>query len=102
MRPANPKSSTVSPVSPPSSGAAVLENDPAVFEAAARQTIRDLVTKTKDARTFSDDDLLQRAFAFATEQHEGQKRMSGEPYIEHPVAVAGILAELGMDDVSIA
>jgi len=102
MRPANPKSSTESPVPSPPSGAAVLENDPAAFEAAARQKIRDLVIKTKDARTFSDDDLLQRAYAFASEQHEGQKRMSGEPYIEHPAAVAGVLAELGMDDVSIA
>ncbi|MEO6906625.1 MAG: bifunctional (p)ppGpp synthetase/guanosine-3',5'-bis(diphosphate) 3'-pyrophosphohydrolase, partial [Abditibacteriaceae bacterium] len=44
----------------------------------------------------------ERAFAFASEQHIDQKRMSGEPYIEHPIAVAGILAELGMDDVSIA
>ena len=45
---------------------------------------------------------LARAYAFADEKHAGQMRKSGEPYIEHPIAVAGILAELGMDDVTIA
>ncbi|MDO4254568.1 MAG: bifunctional (p)ppGpp synthetase/guanosine-3',5'-bis(diphosphate) 3'-pyrophosphohydrolase [Kocuria sp.] len=45
-----------------------------------------------------DEDLtvLQRAFAVADRQHEGQKRKSGDPYITHPVAVTTILAELGM------
>ncbi|MBD8881097.1 MULTISPECIES: RelA/SpoT family protein [Rhodanobacter] len=38
-----------------------------------------------------------RAFHIGAQAHEGQTRKSGEPYITHPVAVAGILAELGMD-----
>ncbi|MEW9573492.1 bifunctional (p)ppGpp synthetase/guanosine-3',5'-bis(diphosphate) 3'-pyrophosphohydrolase [Rhodanobacter sp. Si-c] len=38
-----------------------------------------------------------RAFQVGAQAHEGQTRKSGEPYITHPVAVAGILAELGMD-----
>ncbi|HET9052394.1 MAG TPA: bifunctional (p)ppGpp synthetase/guanosine-3',5'-bis(diphosphate) 3'-pyrophosphohydrolase [Candidatus Dormibacteraeota bacterium] len=38
-----------------------------------------------------------RAHALAERAHEGQSRLSGEPYIEHPVAVAGILADLGLD-----
>ncbi len=38
-----------------------------------------------------------RAFEVGAEAHAGQTRKSGEPYITHPVAVAGILAELGMD-----
>ena len=38
-----------------------------------------------------------RAFHVGAQAHEGQTRKSGEPYITHPVAVAGILAELGMD-----
>jgi guanosine-3',5'-bis(diphosphate) 3'-pyrophosphohydrolase len=38
-----------------------------------------------------------RAFEVGARAHEGQKRKSGEPYITHPVAVAGILAELGLD-----
>jgi GTP diphosphokinase / guanosine-3',5'-bis(diphosphate) 3'-diphosphatase len=40
---------------------------------------------------------LQRAYAFAEEAHHGQKRLSGEDFIEHPVAVATIMADLGMD-----
>ncbi len=40
---------------------------------------------------------VQRAFELADEAHRGQVRRSGEPYISHPIAVAEILAELGMD-----
>lgn len=38
-----------------------------------------------------------RAYAFGAKAHEGQKRLSGEPYISHPLAVAGILADMHMD-----
>src|SRR5205823_7106087 len=44
---------------------------------------------------------LHRAFAFAETSHRGQKRLSGEDFIEHPVAVAAILADLGMDPVTL-
>ncbi|MDJ0576933.1 MAG: bifunctional (p)ppGpp synthetase/guanosine-3',5'-bis(diphosphate) 3'-pyrophosphohydrolase [Xenococcaceae cyanobacterium MO_234.B1] len=47
-------------------------------------------------------DLICRAFNFAYQLHEGQYRKSGEPYIAHPVAVAGLLRDLGGDDVTIA
>ncbi|HEY6544945.1 MAG TPA: bifunctional (p)ppGpp synthetase/guanosine-3',5'-bis(diphosphate) 3'-pyrophosphohydrolase [Dokdonella sp.] len=40
---------------------------------------------------------VRRAYEVGAEAHEGQTRKSGEPYITHPVAVAGILAELGLD-----
>ncbi|HEY0231506.1 MAG TPA: bifunctional (p)ppGpp synthetase/guanosine-3',5'-bis(diphosphate) 3'-pyrophosphohydrolase, partial [Dokdonella sp.] len=40
---------------------------------------------------------VRRAYEVGAVAHEGQTRKSGEPYITHPVAVAGILAELGMD-----
>lgn len=40
---------------------------------------------------------VYRAYLFGAEAHKGQKRLSGEPYICHPVAVARILAELRMD-----
>ncbi len=44
----------------------------------------------------SDTDVLDRAFEVASYHHRNQYRRSGEPYITHPVAVATILAELGM------
>ena len=44
----------------------------------------------------ADLDLIERAFVVAERAHRGQKRKSGDPYITHPLAVATILAELGM------
>ncbi len=49
-----------------------------------------------------DAELVRRAFSYATGAHEGQKRMSGEPYVTHPAAVAMLVAELGMDAPTIA
>ena len=40
---------------------------------------------------------VREAYDFGAERHQGQKRVSGEPYITHPVAVADILADLKMD-----
>ena len=68
----------------------------------ARAQVRSLIKRTQQMRPTSDADLIERAYAFAQEKHEGQMRRTGEPYIEHPIAVAGILAELGMDDPTIA
>ena len=52
---------------------------------------------------FSEPDInrITEAYHFAEKAHDGQKRRSGEPYIIHPVAVAQILAEMGMDADSI-
>ena len=49
-----------------------------------------------------DRDLLERAFTFASERHEGQQRRSGEDFILHPLGVARILADLGRDDATLA
>ncbi|MBN2047113.1 MAG: bifunctional (p)ppGpp synthetase/guanosine-3',5'-bis(diphosphate) 3'-pyrophosphohydrolase [Anaerolineaceae bacterium] len=48
---------------------------------------------------FNDDEIkgIWYAYSFAREHHNGQLRMSGEPYITHPMAVSKILVELGMD-----
>ena len=48
-----------------------------------------------------DTELIGRAYEKARLLHEGQLRKSGEPYLIHPIAVAQILAELGMDEVTI-
>ena len=49
----------------------------------------------------ADVDLLRQAYQFTSAVHEGQKRLSGEPYLIHPVAVAGVLADLKLDLPSI-
>ncbi|HEX2426189.1 MAG TPA: bifunctional (p)ppGpp synthetase/guanosine-3',5'-bis(diphosphate) 3'-pyrophosphohydrolase, partial [Actinomycetota bacterium] len=45
--------------------------------------------------------LIRRAYFFAEAAHEGQLRLSGEPFIEHPLAVATIVAQLGLDTTSL-
>ena len=49
-----------------------------------------------------DFDMIDRAFALANQAHSAQRRRSGEPYICHPLSVARILIDLGMDSESIA
>ncbi len=56
----------------------------------------------KPSPTLADADLICRAFEFAYSLHEGQTRKSGEPYICHPVAVAGLLRDLGGGSAMIA
>ncbi|NUT59423.1 MAG: bifunctional (p)ppGpp synthetase/guanosine-3',5'-bis(diphosphate) 3'-pyrophosphohydrolase [Agromyces sp.] len=46
--------------------------------------------------------LIERAYTVAERAHEGQKRKSGEPYITHPIAVAQILADLGIGPKTVA
>ena len=48
-----------------------------------------------------DVEKIKRAFEYADSLHSGQFRLSGEPYISHPVSVASIVAELGLDTDSI-
>lgn len=48
-----------------------------------------------------DEDLIKKAWDFAHLAHDGQKRLSGEPFVNHPVEVASTLAQWNMDDISI-
>jgi len=50
----------------------------------------------------ADLDLLRHAYIFSAQVHQGQTRRSGEPYLVHPVAVAGILATMKLDEASVA
>ena len=63
----------------------------------------DKLFNTVKTTGFSEPDInrITEAYHFAEKAHDGQKRRSGEPYIIHPVAVAQILAEMGMDADSI-
>lgn len=60
-----------------------------------------LARLSEDGRDF-DEDWLRRVFDYAAKAHEGQKRMSGEPYVAHPLHVAWILADLKLDPTCVA
>jgi guanosine-3',5'-bis(diphosphate) 3'-pyrophosphohydrolase len=62
----------------------------------------DLIALIKASEHDYDMDIIDRAYRLAVESHDEQKRLSGAPYISHPVAVACILIELGMDTESVA
>jgi GTP pyrophosphokinase len=61
-----------------------------------------LVAAFRERHRRSDTALIEQAFEMAREAHREQVRRSGEPYITHPLGVALILADLGLDDVTIA
>ena len=65
-------------------------------------TIDEIIEKVKEYNPSSDSDMLRRAYQLALQAHGDQKRDSGEPYIMHPLAVAAILADLELDDATIA
>lgn len=47
-------------------------------------------------------DLVERAYVYSARIHDGQVRLSGEPYLSHPLEVAGLLTQLKLDTISIA
>ncbi len=61
-----------------------------------------LVDKIRSYNTEADLKIVERAYAFASEAHEGQYRDSGDVFFKHPYEVAKILADLEMDVVTIA
>ena len=63
--------------------------------------IEGLVRTVKGYNAKADLKEIERAYRFAAEHHEGQKRLSGEDFIEHPLAVAQILADLGLDTTTL-
>src|ERR1051326_8875159 len=58
-----------------------------------------LATHLRETRPNEDLAPLERAYRFASERHKGQKRVSGEPYMTHPLLVSGLLADMHMDMV---
>lgn len=65
-------------------------------------TIQSLMETVKSYMPEADFGMIERAYLVAREGHAGQTRASGEPYINHPLNVAAILAELQLDDKTIA
>lgn len=68
----------------------------------AIRSVDDLVDRILIYHPTADIDLIKKAYVFSEKAHEGQIRRSGEPYISHPLHVAGILADLKLDIDSIA
>ncbi|WP_405493354.1 RelA/SpoT family protein [Nocardia sp. NBC_00511] len=69
--------------------------------AAVKPVLEPLATVHRELYPKANLALLQRAFDVADEKHAHQFRKSGDPYITHPLAVANILAELGMDTTTL-
>ena len=65
------------------------------------QKMNELLEYLKSSERNYDIEKITRAYEYAESLHDGQFRLSGEPYISHPVAVATIVAELGLDSDSI-
>ena len=66
-----------------------------------KPVLEPLVSLHRELFPKADLALLQRAYDVADERHASQMRKSGDPYITHPLAVANILAELGMDTTTL-
>ena len=62
----------------------------------------ELINKVKSYNRFLNPEKLNKAYNFAIKAHENQKRDSGDPYSNHPIAVASILTELKLDSATIA
>lgn len=69
--------------------------------ASVKQVLEPLAAIHRELHPNADLSLLQRAYDVAEELHRDQRRKSGDPYITHPLAVATILAELGMDTITL-
>jgi len=66
-------------------------------------TITDVLERIpSDERSNGTRELIEHAYVVAEQAHAGQTRKSGEPYIQHPLAVALLLTNLGMDPDTVA
>ncbi|MDX9818326.1 MAG: bifunctional (p)ppGpp synthetase/guanosine-3',5'-bis(diphosphate) 3'-pyrophosphohydrolase, partial [Desulfococcus multivorans] len=64
--------------------------------------ISDIIDKMLENNPDADIDLIDRAYIYSARVHDGQVRLSGEPYLSHPLEVSAILADMNLDAVSIA
>src|SRR5437870_12108152 len=63
--------------------------------------LNDILEKVSAYHKDADLDLIKKAYVYSAKVHQGQIRKSGEPYLIHPLAVAGLLADLKLDEASI-
>src|SRR5438270_5489661 len=63
--------------------------------------LNDILEKVSAYHPDADVDLVKKAYVYSAKVHQGQLRKSGEPYLVHPLEVAGLLAKLKLDEASI-
>ncbi len=64
--------------------------------------INDIVEYIASYHPDADFDLIRKAYIFSAKVHHGQTRLSGEPYLNHPLSVAMILAEMNLDEYTVS
>jgi GTP pyrophosphokinase len=64
--------------------------------------VNNILDKLAEGSPGADVDVVERAYVYSAQVHAGQVRLSGEPYLMHPLEVANILADMRLDPVSVA
>src|SRR5574342_259731 len=64
--------------------------------------LEDIVERIQNYHPDADVDLLRRAYIYSAKAHQGQTRMSGEAYLNHPIEVAAILSNLKLDAATVS
>lgn len=64
--------------------------------------IEDILEQISGYHPLADLELIERSYIFSAGAHQGQVRRSGEPYLSHPLAVAGILADMKLDVATVS
>jgi GTP diphosphokinase / guanosine-3',5'-bis(diphosphate) 3'-diphosphatase len=64
--------------------------------------LEDILRKVQDYRPGDDLGLLRKAYEFSAQHHKGQTRLSGEPFVTHPLEVVNVLADMKLDVVCLA
>ncbi len=64
--------------------------------------INDIIDKISEYYPEADMGIIERAYVYSAQVHAGQVRLSGEPYLSHPLEVAGILSDMKLDIISVA
>ena len=63
--------------------------------------VNDIIDKISEYHPEADLGIIERAYIYSARVHEGQVRLSGEPYLTHPLEVAGILTDMKLDVISV-
>jgi hypothetical protein len=74
---------------------------PALSAAESQQSMTSLLNTVRVTHPGVDTRPIERAYTVAARLHHGQRRKSGDPYITHPIAVAAIVAEMGMNSETV-